>query len=213
MSDAVPGDADGLSEWLALSDALLRGLIHTLNNRLTALSAYAQLAAMGDDDFTALRMLPAELARMQEVSALLRLLAGDDGPAEAIEIGPVLEDALSLMSHCAGPRAVQCTVSREGTLLPLRVPRTTLLRLLLVLVAAGQRAAADAGRDATVLRVIGDEQFVMLQVDSDAVPPYARAMARRCGATDELADEAILRLPNLLELRRRERASRSDQAG
>lgn len=209
MSDNRDADIAGLADWIALSEALLRGLVHSLNNRLTALSAYAQLAAMGDDDFTAQRMLPGELGRMQEVSALLRLLAGDDSPAEAIELEPVLNDALTLLGHHAGFRAVQCTVEREGTQLPLRAPRGALLRLVLMLMEAGKRTAEQAGRDTTVLRVSGDERFIRLQVDGAAVPPYALAMARLCGAADESPDDTgVVRLPNLIELRRRERLSR-----
>lgn len=202
-----PPDA-GAAEWLALSESLVRGLVHALNNRLTALSALAELSAMGDEQFTVDRVLPAEVLRLQELSALFRLLVSDEGAGEAMELAPVLDEALALQEHHAGLRGVRCTVALDGASPTLRAPHWALLRLVLVLLENARGASLAVGRDSATLRVGADEHWITL--DSGAAPsPYALAMARRCGAGDDVT--GVLRIPTLLERRRREgRAALTD---
>lgn len=199
-------DVPELAEWLELSESLLRGLVHSLNNRITALSAFAELAEMGDTEFTAASVLPGEMARLQELNGLFRLLVPDDPAPAAIELGPVLSDAVALHGHHARLRTVSCDVVRTDQALPVRAPRWALLRLLLLIVEEGKRSADRDGRGVTRLHVGGDERWIVLHVDGGTLSPYAAAMARRCGAEDSMAGDAVIRLPTLLELRRRERA-------
>lgn len=194
-------------EWAELSESLLRGLVHSLNNRITALSAFAELAALGESDFTVQAVLPGELARLHQVNQLLRLLVPDDPAPAAMEIGPVLADAVALHAHHARLRVVTCEVVRDDTALPVRAPRWALLRLLLVIIEEGKRAADRTNRDTTVLRLTGDEQWVALHLDGGGLTDYGVTMARLCGA-DAAEGDAVVRLPTLLELRRRERVQR-----
>lgn len=208
MPDRLTLDAEALAEWQALSESLLRGLVHALNNRLTALAAFGELAALGDPEFAADRVLPGELGRMQALGALFRLLVNDEGPAEALELRLVTDEALALHAHHAGSRRVRCRVEWEGTPPTVRAPRWAILRLLLALVETGRRAAEERGDDTVVLRVTANDEWVALCLDGAVpLPPsrYAIGMAERCGATP--SPEAI-RLPTLLELRRRERSAR-----
>ena len=200
-------DSDHVS-WTALSEALMRGLVHALNNRVAALSALSELVALGDDVSTTQRVLPSELARLQQVNVLFRLLLTEQLPAEAMELAPVLDDALALHAHHSRLRTVRCDVVREGNILPLRVPRSSLLRLLLLLLEHGKRHAESLDAAATVLHVRGTEASIALEVSAAEAPcDDTRALAVRCGGTLEFGDgEIIVRLPTLLELRRNERA-------
>ena len=207
-------DADGrpaLATWVDLSDALMRGLLHALNNRVTALSAFAELSALGDHALTVEQVLPSELARLQQVNAMFRLLLTEEMPAEAMELASVLDDALELHMHHSRLRTVRCEVIRSGTILPLRAPRGALLRLLLLLLEyAKQHADGTDGAPATaVLRITGVEEWIDLSVTARREScRYAQAMAELCGGTLEIgADGITARLPTLLELRRTERAA------
>ena len=200
-----------LASWTELSEALMRGLVHALNNRVAALSALSELVALGDDASTTQRVLPGELARLQQVNVLFRLLLTEELPAEAMELAPVLDDALALHAHHSRLRIVRCDVVREENILPLRAPRWALLRLLLLLLEHGKQHAESLDAGATVLHVNGTERMVVLTVSALGAPsPYARDMAERCGATLEFDDgEIIARLPTLLEVRRNERGARA----
>lgn len=215
MPDRPALDAEALAEWLALSDALLRGLVHSLNNRLTALAAFGELAALGDAEFAADRVLPAELGRLQALGAHFRLLVNDDGPNEALELRLVADDALALHAHHAGARSVRCRVEWVGALPTVRVPRWAMLRLLIALLEVGRAAAERQGDAAAVLRVTADDESIVLQLDGRVPPsPYAIAMAQLCGAAPSTAGAAeAIRLPTLLELRRRERRARDGADG
>jgi hypothetical protein len=201
---AVPGAA----EWLALSDDLLAGLVHSLNNRVTALSVCAELAELGDEQMVGEGLLRAEVARLQKASALVGLLPAR-GQAEALEIGPVLNDAIAIHAHHPRVRAVECAVEVAGEPQPVRVPRWALLRALLLMVDAAKAAAQDARRTSVTLELSGDAESVRVRAAArDAGGGYAAEMAAVCGGT--MAREngtLVLTLPSLTELRRRERGS------
>ena len=129
-------------EWTQLLEDLLRGLVHAMNNRVTALSAFAELAAV-DDEALEIDMLRHEIHRLHEVSSLVSVLASRNDETEALELSTVLEMALEIHSHHPRMRAVPCTLEQAGAVLPVRVPRWAMLRLALLMV----DAAKCAGRD------------------------------------------------------------------
>jgi hypothetical protein len=126
-----------------------------------------------------------------------------------MEIGPLVDEALALHVHHPTLRGVRCTVVRTGASPTVRAPRWALLRLLLVMLESGKGAADEARRDVAVLRVDSDEEWVVLRMEGMALTPYGAAMARACGASsDTRVGSDVVRLPTLLELRRRERLAR-----
>jgi hypothetical protein len=202
--DVIPAAA--AAQWAELSDALLAGLVHMLNTRVTALSVCAELAEMGDAEMIGGGVLTSEMQRLQRASALIGLLPSRPHQPEAMELRPVLDDALSLHAHHPRTRLVQCDVHVDGAMQPVRAPRWALLRLMLVLVDAAKEAAAGSAHGTSV-RLSSDERAVRAHVltPSDG-GPYGAAMATLCGG--ELArdgDELVLSLPTLLLLRQRER--------
>ena len=192
--------SSGAAQWVALSDALLAGLVHMLNNRITALSVCAELAAMGDDEMIAGGVLTTELKRLQGASALIGLMPSRPHQPEALELRPVLDDALALHAHHPKTRLVECEVRVDGAMQPVRAPRWALLRLLLVLVDAAKEAA-DASGSRAVLHLASDEHAVRLRLGTPGDGgPYAAEMAALCGGRlAREGGELKLTLPSLLE--------------
>jgi hypothetical protein len=212
MSDMQPPEpATDAAEWLSLCDELLAGLVHGLNNRVTALSVCAELIALGDGQMASSGALTVEVGRLQRASALIALLPARNPAAEALEITPVLDDAIALHAQHPRMRAIECVVELSGELQPLRVPRWALLRLLLLVVHAAKRAAGDERRERVTLYLAGDADSVTVRAltrgDGGA---YAAAMASRCGgALTGEAEKLVLTLPSLREVRRRELLART----
>jgi hypothetical protein len=198
-------------DWTTLSDELLQGLVHALNNRVAALSAFVELARLGDEEADPTTVLPAELVLLHRVNSLFGLLPQRGADAEALELPLVLDDALRLHEHHPRLRSERCIVVCEATPLPVRAPRWALLRVLLMLVHAAKDAADSVrGSGCASVRVVGDSATVSAHVDTPAEPsPSLVSLAERCGGwCGREGNELVLRLPSLLELRSRERASR-----
>ncbi len=210
MDEPSHAELATLNEWVTLSEALTRGLLHALNNRITALGAFAELAAMGDDEFTPERVLPDELARLQKVNGLFRLLLSEDAGPEPLQLDPILDDVLALQVHHPLLRSLRVNLDQRQPLQPVRVPRWSLIRLLLLFLQAAKQSADARKLDAASLSLSSDEQAVTLRARTDGVPMgYATAMAGRCGGElTTRGGESTLRLPTLLALRTRERADR-----
>ncbi len=191
-------------EWALLLEDLLRGLVHAMNNRITALSAFAELAAQ-DSIAPELELLRHEIQRLYEVSALVGVLASRSDSVDALEVGTVLDAALEIHSHHPRIRTATCTVEKSGTILPVRVPRWALLRLFLLMVDLAKRTGADVNAKSVAIWLSGDDAEVRLHLTS-RVPlgSDAEELAACCGGVLSHANaEAMLVLPSLLELRRR----------
>jgi hypothetical protein len=206
--DAIPAAA--AAQWAELSDALLAGLVHMLNNRVTALSVCTELATMGDDEMIAGGVLTTEMQRLQRASALIGLLPARPHQPEALELRPVLDDAIALHAHHPRTRLVACDVAAGESMQPVRAPRWALLRLMLVLVDAGKEAAAESARS-TTFRLTSDERAAHVHVTAPGDGgPYGAAMAALCGGQlTRDGEELVLTLPTLLLLRQREHEART----
>lgn len=190
-------------EWTVLFEELLRGLAHALNNRVTALSACAELAAIDGEPVDA-NVLKMEITRLHQVSALVGGIATRGHDAEALEIRPVLEEALAIYHHHPRMRSDHGAIAQSGLVLPVRVPRGTLLRLLLLMIDA-MRRSADRAR--VEVRLAGDEQLVTVEIETlEPSGGDAVALAAACGGVVKTAGGVWrLELPSLLALRRQER--------
>ena len=195
-------------QWLALSDALLAGLVHNLNNRVTALSVCAELAQLGDEQMISDGMLGSEVSRLQRTAALLSLLpTRATGEPEALELGPVLDDALALHAHHPRMRGADCVVDASNAMQPVRAPRWALLRLLLLLVDAAKELAIAEARAAAV-RLTSNESTAVVRVAARGDGgPYGAEMAALCGgALEREGGDLVLTLPSLFLLRQREKS-------
>ena len=205
---AKSGDFTGEGEWTPLLEDLLRGLVHAMNNRITAVSAFAEMPALEVDDGQDSEMLRHEIHRLHAVSSLVGVLASRTNDAEALELGAVLDLALTIHSHHPRMRSLPCTGETTGAVLPVRVPRWALLRLFLLLVDTAKRAGAAADVAAVTVRLSGDERFVRARVTAmEPLGADAVRLAECCGGSLRLdGREVVLELPSLIEVRRREAA-------
>jgi hypothetical protein len=160
-------NAEGpLDSWIRLSDGLIAGVHHTLNNRLGALSAVSQII---ESDLPANHPLAgalnAEIHRLEISVGVLRLLSGGAGDPQPLQVGSTIEDASRLLSLHHGLRDVRLDVSVDDTLLPLWTDPSHLLRALLLMMAvAGRRAN---GGDGTVrVAATGDAKTVRIEVEA-----------------------------------------------
>lgn len=199
-------------EWAELCEPLMRGVVHALNNHIMAMSAHVQLAAMGDEGLPLQQVLPARLSQLEQTTAHLRALSVEKRPAEAIEIMPVIQEAIALHAYHLSLRGIRCDVQPTSELVPLRVPRWALSRLLLVLIDRAKHASQRAGRNSFVLRIEGDDRYLVLRTLADEeTDPYAQSLAALCGATIARTNgENLLRLPSLIEVRRLDRQRAPD---
>jgi hypothetical protein len=198
----------GEDEWTLLLEDLLRGLVHAMNNRVTALSAFAEMAAM-DNETLDVDMLRHEINRLHAVSSMVGVLALRSSEREALELSGVLDVALNVHSHHPRIRSLPCIVEKTGAVLPVRVPRWALLRLALLMVDAAKRAGIAADADTVTVRLSGDDAIVRVRVVSTKpLGAYAMSLAALCGGELGYANgEALLELPSLLEVRRREKTA------
>jgi hypothetical protein len=195
-------------DWRTISEELLQGLVHALNNRVAALSAFVELAKLGDEEGDPLTVLPAEIAQLHRVNGLFGLLPERASEPEALELRAVLDDAIRLHEHHPRLRAEPVALAFEGAPGAVRAPRWALVRALVMLVHAAKRAGESVrGRGGATVRVLGDETSVSVHVAAPVEPsPDLAALAERCfGGVAREGDDIVLRLPSLRELRRRER--------
>jgi C4-dicarboxylate-specific signal transduction histidine kinase len=207
--------SDASLTWADEGDALVRGLAHTLSNRVAALGFTVE--SLGFEDAGSpeeLRQaLGIELRRLGDLTRLFKLLPREGvGRTEALQVADVLTDAMSLHEHHLQLRDVPTRIEIQPDVLPVRVERWALLRALVLLLSVARRAAtASDGRTALTVQVGGNPEEVWV-----AVPAAARdgddltALAERAGGRiDSASGDLRLVLPSLLRLRERERAERA----
>jgi hypothetical protein len=210
-----PDHAAVIDDWRTISEELLQGLVHALNNRVAALSAFVELAKLGDEDGDPLIVLPAEIAQLHRVNSLFGLLPERKADAEALDLRVVLDDAVLLHQHHPRLRGEQVAMTFEGAPGAVRAPRWALVRTMVMLLHAAKHPGESAREHSeAAVRVRGDDTTVSIRVATTSAPSADLMMlAERCGGRlTRTADELVLTLPSLRELRRRERAARGETA-
>ncbi len=210
-----PGHTSVIDDWRTISDELLQGLVHALNNRVAALSAFVELAKLGDEEGDPLTVLPTEIAQLHRVNALFALLPERKSEAEALDLRAVLDDALLLHQHHPRLRGEHVAVTFEGAPGAVRAPRWALVRAMVMLVHAARHPEEPGKKGGeAALRVRADDTTVSAHVRTMRSPSEDLvALAARCdGQVTRTADELVLTLPSLRELRRREREARGGSA-
>ena len=209
-----PSESTPVDDWPALSNDLLQGVIHALNNRVAALAAFLELARLGDETVDPLAELPTEITQLQRVSGLFALLPERRADAEALELPTVVDDAVRLHEHHPRFRAERCEVLYEGTPAPVRAPRWALVRTLVMLVHAAKCTGASMpGQRGRPIVVRSDESTVSVRVSAGANPSrdLVAAVELTGGEITREDDSLVFRLPSLSELRRREGKARLER--
>jgi hypothetical protein len=210
----APRDGDVLvgDDWRTISEDLLKGLVHALNNRVASLSAFVELAKLGDEEEDPLTVLPGEIAQLHQVNALFGLLPQRTPEPEPLELRAVFDDAVRLHEHHPRFRGEPVGLTFEGAPSAVRAPRWALMRAIVMLVHAAKRDADfEHGRGAAI-RVQGDDTTIAVHVRTrETASGDLEALAAQCGGRmARTKDELVLIMPSLRELRRRERDARDE---
>ena len=205
-------DTPAGDDWRTISEDLLKGLVHALNNRVAALSAFVELAKLGDEEEDPLTVLPLEIAQLHQVNTLFGLLPQRSAEPEPLELRAVFEEALRLHEHHPRFRAEPVDLTFEGAPNAVRAPRWALMRLLVMLVHAAKREARSGRVRGAVVRVHGGDTTITVRIPtSEASSADLAMLAERCGGRlERTTDELVLTMPSLRELRRRERDARGE---
>jgi hypothetical protein len=138
-----------------MHDELLRGLTHTLSNRVGTIAAVSSLLDLGGaSSARALETLRTETERLEQVLTLLRQLpyrAAQE--AEPLLAADVVQGAVALVAHHPAAREVACEVVSDGEVLPAwSDPNALQLAIAVALISAQANASSDADRVQVRLR-------------------------------------------------------------
>ena len=216
-----------------IRDGILRGVAHALSNRVAALSGVAGLVDFGNLPPNRLsRALGSEVSQLGQLVEMLRLLPSDVRPrGEAIELRTMLPAVVALHALHADLRDVACTVQDDRDAQPVHLGRSVFVHAVLLLVDVAKRDALR-GRGSVSLSYRGDSTWVTVAVESlggvtlptgGSSADDERELRRGLAAAVAQLDPSLvvdvkprserpgnglrleLRLPTLLEVRRRER--------
>ena len=215
-----------------IRDGILRGVAHALSNRVAALSGVAGLVDFGSLPADRLsRALGSEVSQLGQLVEMVRLLPADTRPrGEAIELRVMLPAVVALHALHADLRDVACSVQHDRDAQPIHLSRSAFVHAVLLLIDVAKRDALRS-RGSVSLSYRGDSTWVTVAVESlggATLPAPEGSTAddlelRRdvAAAVAELDPSLVvdvkprgeqpgsglrleLRLPTLLEVRRRE---------
>ena len=200
--------------WLTLSDALLRGVGHAMNNRAAALSAVVQVLAATGPEGPLESALRSETGRLQRVVELLRLLPRRwESEPEPVLIGELVPSAIELLALHSDLPETRYAWEAEGGLSPVLIEPSLLIHVLCLLGTAAANEAARTGARAVTFRGSGSEDAVRVDIllgESDERladpaapgagedPMAAAALLARAGGELTMENEGELRLSFIL---------------
>jgi hypothetical protein len=215
-------DAAAEGAWLVVSDALLRGVGHAMNNRAAALSAVVQVLAT-DAQGPLEGALRSETERLQRVVELLRLLPRRwDSEPEPVLVEDLMPNAIELLSLHSDLPETRYDWRADEPLPPVLAEPSLLTHVLCLLGTVAAREAAQTGARAVAFRGTSTGDVVRVEISlGEANAAYAipgepaeatdagaaEALLARAGGSFRMETEGGLRmsfsLPTLAEARRR----------
>ncbi|MBI4545666.1 MAG: hypothetical protein HY703_10755 [Gemmatimonadetes bacterium] len=177
--------------WQTVGDGLLSGLCHELNDRIAALAGVLHVATGGGElDDTLGQLLAEEIARLERLAELLRLLpSGRRDEPEPIRIPELLPPVLELQRLQPGLEYVDIEVTGDAASPPVLIDWSSLSKGLLILLGAAARQARAAGHACVRLTYGAEGEFVVIGMGAapaegrnspgqeDLPPPAEGAMA------------------------------------
>ena len=181
----------GAARWLTIHDELLRGLSHTLSNRVATIDAATYMLTLdGADVASQTATLRGEAERLEALLHALRALPRRaDGAAEPLMASDAVQAVLSLHAHLGELRDVPCDVSIDADVAPAYADPVALQHALLVALTTARWRAHRAGSGVAV-HVSGTADVVRFAVlPGDAVDGDELRSTR---ANDALAIDWLL---------------------
>jgi hypothetical protein len=184
------GGTDG--PWLGVSDALLRGVGHALNNRAAAISAVVQVLA-SEAEGPLEGALREETERLQRVVELLRLLPRRwESEPEPVLVDDVVRSAIELLVLHADLPETRYEWTTEGSLPPVLAEPSLLTHVLCLLGTAAAREAARTGARSVALRGSSTGDAVRVEISVGEGNPAYASPDERGGSADADAAGALL---------------------
>lgn len=190
MSDAATppvGPADGV---VIVFQAMLRGLSHTLSNRVAAILALGSAFEPGvPADVELVDALRSEGTRLEELLRLQRLLGGSamggaHGDPEPLHLPDLIPDVVLLHAQRSASRELPLETGGDPSVLPVRVRPSALVQALLALVTAGAESVRGAPGASLALRYGGDAVMTVVTLDARTPEgPAPDAESARLGAS------------------------------
>ena len=196
----------GITGWTALSDRVLAGIVHSLNNRIAALEATLLTFEPGDSPDDLVHALTKESDRLKECVATLRTVVGEpNAAAEPCTIADLFAQAAVLARYHPELRDLTFTLDDRGAS-PVRLRARRAAHALLVLLASARRSD---DRSAVVVAE-GNDEWTNVSVpapqDIGSAVTSARELVEPDGGTVALEHERIvIRLPTLATVRKWDR--------
>lgn len=164
-SSAAPGapgasaSASGPAAWLAIHDELLRGIAHTLSNRVATIDVTSyMLESAGVDVGAQAGVLRDEASALERLVHAMRMLPARDEGLEPIIAGDAVSAAVALHEYHEGLRAIPCTVEIDPDTPPLHAHPVRLQHALVAALTAARESAGAEG--SVVIRVRSDGDTV-----------------------------------------------------
>lgn len=185
MGESVSSEQRGAARWLTIHDDLLRGLTHTLSNRIGTISAIAYMLALKPQAAeTSADTLRIESEQLDALLQLLRLLPRRaDAVFEPVLPTDAITQALQLQAHHPEFRDLQSTVVVDGDLQPAYVDPAVLTMAVVTATGAAHRAVGTGGH----IRVIVSCTTDVVQIDIR--PESTDAMTNGLTADARIADD------------------------
>jgi hypothetical protein len=226
--DVVPPDQATADLWLSVSDDLIRGLTHALNNRFAAIASLARLVS--DDGTGASPLLAALSKEIDTLERSLRLLrwlpSNPKESAEPVRLRDLMPEILELHRLSGVALDLEFDVRSDGDTPALWVEPVRLAHALLLLLNVASRLALANQTPVVQIRVSGDDEVVSVVLGASlaaradrgvpACTPLEVQLVRLLlgSAGGELVEgdavanlgsgQITLRLPTLLAIRKRE---------
>ena len=178
MSDSVNGEPTGAaregaalrgaakagaSRWLSVHDDLLRGLTHTLSNRIGTIAAAAYMVEVQPGSVaTITATLRSESDKLQTLLQQLRLLPRrTDAVAEPVIPTDAVAQAIALQEHHPELRDIPVEVLLDGDLQPAYAEPTALVMAVVLILGTAQRACGSGGRVTITIACSTDDVHVV----------------------------------------------------
>jgi hypothetical protein len=162
-------EASVVEHWLSIHDELLRGIMHSMSNRIATISAgvwvigEAGVAAHADS----VRSLQGEVDQMEQLLIQLRMLPRQSEPVlEPLLPHESVKTAIALHEHHSDFRNIERWIVDAESVKPARADPHALLHALLVAINVACEAAQDS-RIAVTIR--SDDEYVTFTATGDVV--------------------------------------------
>jgi hypothetical protein len=198
--------APALREWQALTERVLRGVAHSINNRAAAIAAVRELSRDPEaNGATTASILGTEFESLQEVVTVLRAIGTPLRRVEAFIPSDAAREAQLVLTFHAEERDKGATFDADAAP-PTRGPRWLFVRALIVL-GADASARAPEGGPRPMVTLTGEDDWLVARVEG----AVSGAELSACGTAlavaldgEPLHDALGFRVPTLAALRRRE---------